>query len=72
MQMLHPQFSAGRMRPVHQPAIQPAEATVHGKTEQADYSDADEDDVEHEQLPGPDHQVADTLTGGEQLDRQQG
>jgi len=43
-------------------------ATIHRIAHDRDDGDADEHDVEHEELPTPDHQVADTFTRSEQLD----
>ena len=70
-QRAHPQLCGGRVRPVQQAAVEPAQAAVHQQPEHADHGDAHEHDVEHEQLPCPHHQVAQAFAGGQQLDRQQ-
>jgi hypothetical protein len=59
------------LRPVQQAALQAREASVHQRADQADHQDAEEHQVEHEQLAAPDHQVADAFAGGQQLHRQQ-
>ncbi len=56
---------------MQQAAVEPLDGAVHAHPDQADDEDADEHDVEHEQLPALHHQVADTLAGSQQLDRQQ-
>ncbi|MGN2260509.1 hypothetical protein ACLXBB_30890, partial [Pseudomonas aeruginosa] len=42
---------------------EPLDGAVHAHPDQADDEDADEHDVEHEQLPALHHQVADALAG---------
>ena len=60
------------MGPVHPLAVQPADAAVHHHTQHANDHDAHEDDIEHEQLARPHHQVTDAFAGGQQLHGQQG
>ncbi|MNO61687.1 hypothetical protein D3C76_523410 [compost metagenome] len=64
-------FGGGGVRPVHQFPVQQTDAAIHRHTDQADHHNAHEHDVEHEQLPGPDHQVADAFTGSEQFNSEQ-
>ncbi|MNQ76853.1 hypothetical protein D3C85_917020 [compost metagenome] len=64
-------FGGGRVRPVHQRPVQQTDATIHRHTDQADHHNAHEDDVEHEQLACPDHQVADAFAGREQFNSEQ-
>ncbi|MNN37262.1 hypothetical protein D3C81_1511980 [compost metagenome] len=56
---------------MHQFLVQQTDAAIHRHADQTDDDDADENDVEHEQLSRPDHQVADAFTGSQQFDGQQ-
>ncbi|MNY52205.1 hypothetical protein D3C86_1878530 [compost metagenome] len=60
-----PELGSGRVRPVQQAPIGPADASVHQYPEYTNHGNANEHDVEHEQLPCPDHQVTDALAGGQ-------
>ncbi|MNE45901.1 hypothetical protein D3C80_1402140 [compost metagenome] len=65
------EFGGRRVRPVHQAVLGEVDAAIHQHTGDADDQDADEHDVEHEQLATPDHQVAEAFAGGQQLDGEQ-